>query len=391
MFDSFFIDNKFSLKKIITSLSFIVFCYYGLNVIDAKYPYPLFYHFRYAASLFMIMVLSIYGIINFPQQWTRDIVYAIFITFHVTFLHALFVYCGSLFVDSASVFVHMETTIYFLFPLLEILILVLECFFIKKYNKIHDSLSWINQIILSTLMIIEIIIMDYLGYIYLFLSYKSIYMLLNVIMMIVVCILMGMFTILIKKYQQLKISQKLYLETIEYQRNFENMFKRQYESLNKWNHDFKYYLNEIKSVMIQNDNKEIENMFDRFHQKLEENQIVFTNETLMNMLLMKKKEEAMQNNIKFDFVIVGKKPGFMHEHDLYYLFYTILDILLKLELESLSMRVQYDENIVIKIKTENIEKKIQEKILHYIKPILDQYNGYAQFMNHNEFIATLYA
>lgn len=359
--------NKQKDYKIKIGLFVLIYlCYQSLTVLDAKYSFPLFYHFYNKVSLILIIILSIFGMIFYFKEIKRVIFCAIFIIFNITFLHTLSVFLGSLFVESASAFAQMETPIYFLFPCIEIVIMIGECCIF--YNKgIHDFMSSSFSGVLSGIMLLEILVMDYLGYIYLFLTYESIYMMINVVMMIVVFLLIIALFIYMKNYHDLKMSRELYVEAIEYHKQFDNIFKTQYNSLNKWNHDFKYYLNEIKRTMRDSEIEDVENIFNDFYERLENNHIVYTDQTLLNMLFYQKKEEAINKGIELKFLVVGDKPDFIEEHDLYYLLHTILDNLLNIELQAIHCQMRYAENIILKIETQNIQQKNQEKIFKVYK------------------------
>lgn len=386
MIESFF-HFQITFKKGIGLIITIYLCLHGFNTLDSYFPYPLFYHFNNIISLYIFIIVCIYAFIFIRQHYTKIIYCSLFIVFQITFCHTVSLYIGSLFIESASAFSQMETWFYFAIPLIEICFLFFECWIIHKKLDIQNLSPF--SIVISLFFVIEIIIMNYLGSLYLYSFYDSLFMLINVVMLCFIFILFLSYTHFTKKYNDLKMSQDLYNEAVDYHQQFNKVFQKQYDSLSKFNHDFKYYLYQMKETIHNNNLYQIEELFDKFNNELEDNQMIYTKNTLLNSLFTKKKEDALQNHIQLKYIVLGDVPEFIQEHDLYYLLHVLLDQFMNCDLKDILFEIRYQENIIIHIKTQTITKKDQDKILNYIKPILNLYHGHAFFKDHCEFMMTL--
>lgn len=372
-----------SIKKMIIKIPLILLWtyigfYYFISPLIAMHYVPLNYYFYYDISVILIVLLFIYSL-WFRENILNNVVYCVFLVFNSLFIKTVLIYLGSVFVESASFLVNSEGSIFYYFiPFIEFIIMMFEWYFIQYIpHKINQYLG----IILTVLLLIEIYLMCVLGYMYVEKDYQSTYMLMNVLLMCILFFIFIIFMYYVKKYYELQASQQVYMESMKYHRDYDNIIKKKCSQIQKFQHDFKYYLLEMKKVAQQKET------INQFLNRIEEMDMIYSYQTLLQYLFHQKKEKANQKEIDLSIIVQGDYPLWIKEYDFYYLLDIILDAFIEQNVKDIQCIIKYHEAIQVMITSQDILKKYQDKILIQIEPVLKQYHGYACFQNqHHQLI-----
>ena len=386
MLESF---NKLSIQHFIKRLPvIIIFSYlilrYGIYYFDTFHNLPLMYWFYNDISLFLFFIILFYSVLFYKNEILNNIFFCAFIVFNNLLLHTLILFIGSLWVESPSFFVYSESLLYYLLPFTCFLLSLIESYLLRFFHLRYINIKLI--ILFICLFFLDIIIMNYLGYMYIFHSYKSIFMFINIILIILITCILLLLIYYIKKYYEALMSHKVYNEAKEFQENYEKLINEQYQLIQSFHHDYKYYLLKMKHADDDNNIEEFQKTIDSFIKRYEKIQWVHTDNLLLDYLFNQKIKEANNKDIHLSYLIVGKRNEYIKEYDLYYVIDNILNILFNNNCKDIDFRMTFKDSVHLQIKIDSLNKKNQEQILINIKPVLDQYHGFAFFDKQDQII-----
>lgn len=175
-----------------------------------------------------------------------------------------------------------------------------------------------------------------------------------------------------------------------------SILKEKYEKINILHHDFKEHMNALNSLIGKDNIKAKEYMKSVYNEEMISQFVEFSDNNMLNILLTKKKEECLINNIEFIIEPIRAHLSFLHDMDIVTLFSNLINNAIEACESSLDKKIYLDihttnENFIVvrmentsdehpividgKLRTHKDNDKLHGIGMTSIRSVLKKYDG----------------